>query len=108
MDIVLSTQGRDLTEDDLPFIRRLRQEHPDWFRRRQCPCCGGSNITDHQAHQNYVLDIVIRPDVTCYHSQSGHCIDCNKRVQSCAPGQVSLAKGAARCRLGLRLALPTS
>jgi hypothetical protein len=34
MDTVLSTQGRDLTEADLAFIRRLRKEHPDWSRRR--------------------------------------------------------------------------
>lgn len=55
------------------------------------------------AHQNYVLDIVIRPDVACYHSQSGHCADCNTRVQICASGQPSLAKGAACYTLGSKL-----
>lgn len=55
--------------------------------RESCPCCSGL-LVDLADERRLVEDIVpAKVVVTCYHTRSGFCPSCNKRVESRAPEQ---------------------
>jgi len=67
-----------------------------------CPTCGGP-VTDLTDHEQFVVDIPeVRPTVTRYVTQSGHCAQCDRRVRSRHPEQISAATGAAGVVIGPR------
>jgi transposase len=50
--------------------------------RESCPCCN-SCLTEIEQHQRVVEDIIpAKVVVTCYHTRSGYCPSCRKRVES--------------------------
>jgi hypothetical protein len=52
-----------------------------------CPHCSGE-LVEIKSHQRVVEDIVpARPQVTRYHTSSGYCKHCKRRVESRHPGQ---------------------
>lgn len=67
-----------------------------------CPECGG-DLTDMKEHEHYEVDIPpVKPVVTRYVTQGGHCRKCKKRVRSRHPDQISTATGAAGVSVGPR------
>jgi len=68
-----------------------------------CPQCG-SRLRKIHMHEQYVSDIpkVIKPVITRYVTYSGYCADCDKRVRSQHPEQISQASGAAGVQVGPR------
>jgi transposase len=52
-----------------------------------CPCCN-TGLVDIEDHERVVEDIIpAKVKVTCYHTRSGYCPCCRKRVESRAPEQ---------------------
>lgn len=68
----------------------VHQEAPlpkDPSGRESCPCCNAC-LLDLEDHQRLVEDIIpARVLVKCYHTRSGWCPGCRKRVESRAPEQ---------------------
>ena len=55
--------------------------------QESCPCCS-ARLSKLEDHQRLVEDIIPqRVVVTCYHTRSGYCPSCRKRVESRAPEQ---------------------
>jgi transposase len=55
--------------------------------RESCPCCNAC-LTELEEHERLVEDIIpARVLVKCYHTRSGWCPGCRKRVESRAPEQ---------------------
>jgi transposase/uncharacterized protein YukE len=55
--------------------------------RESCPCCNGC-LRDIEEHERVVEDIIpAKVVVKCYHTRSGYCPSCRKRVESRAPEQ---------------------
>lgn len=75
-----------------PMPRKIDQHQDvplttDERRRPICPCCK-CRLTALRRHKRIVEDL-IRSTVktTAYHTHSGHCVNCGKRVESRAPEQ---------------------
>jgi len=67
-----------------------------------CPVCGGP-LTDVKDHEQFVVDIpAVQPTVTRYLTHSGQCAECDQRVRSRHPEQISEATGAAGVVIGPR------
>jgi transposase len=67
-----------------------------------CPECGGE-LTERKEHEQYVVDIPpVKPVITRYVTESGHCARCQKRVRARHPEQISEATGAAGVVVGPR------
>ena len=67
-----------------------------------CPVCGGP-LTDVKDHEQFVVDIpAVQPTVTRYLTHSGQCAQCDQRVRSRHPEQISDATGAAGVVIGPR------
>ena len=67
-----------------------------------CPICGGP-MTDVKDHEQFVVDIpAVQPTVTRYLTHSGQCAQCDQRVRSRHPEQISDATGAAGVVIGPR------
>jgi hypothetical protein len=55
--------------------------------RESCPCCNAC-LCDMESHERVVEDIIpAKVVVKCYHTRSGWCPSCRKRVESRAPEQ---------------------
>jgi len=69
---------------------------------RGCPECGG-RLRARKTHEQFVIDIPeAPPTVTRYVTHSGQCPQCQKRVRSRHPEQISSATGAAGVVIGPR------
>ncbi len=67
-----------------------------------CPECGG-DLIERKEHEQFVVDIPpVEPVITRYVTQSGYCPDCQGRVRSRHPEQISDATGAAGVVVGPR------
>jgi transposase len=68
-----------------------------------CPQCG-SKLKNIRQHEQYVSDIpkIIQPVITRYVTYSGYCADCQRRIHSQHPEQISQASGAAGVQVGPR------
>jgi len=65
-----------------------------------CPDCH-ARLTKLQQHQRIVEDIIpAKLIVTCYHTQSGYCPGCRRRIESRAPEQPPAA-GVCQSQLGI-------
>jgi transposase len=68
-----------------------------------CPHCAGA-LTDRASHEQFQVEIPpVEPVVTRFHTESGYCPTCAKRVRSTHPAQISAARGAAGVVLGPRV-----
>jgi transposase len=74
----------------LPDHIDVHQEVPlpkDTAGRESCPCCR-TGLFDLADHDRLVEEIIpARKVVTCYHTRSGWCLKCGRRVESRAPEQ---------------------
>jgi hypothetical protein len=67
-----------------------------------CPECGG-DLIKRKEHEQFVVDIPpVEPVITRYVTHSGYCPDCQRRVRSRHPEQISDATGAAGVVVGPR------
>src|SRR5213594_279612 len=66
---------------------------------KKCPDCGGRVIHDNTKPQ-FQEDIVRQTMVRRFDVQTGHCTDCDRRVQGRHPLQTSDALGAAQVQVG--------
>lgn len=69
-----------------------------------CPCCGGDVVDVKNLAPQVVVDLPqkVALEATRFHSQSGWCGGCHKRVRSRHAEQMSTANGAAGIQIGPR------
>ena len=83
-----------------PTIKQITETKT--ARLQGCPQCGGK-VRDIHQHDQYVTDIpVIEVKTTHFITYSGYCRECQKRVRSRHPDQISQATGAAGVLVGPR------
>lgn len=90
-------RGKPGRKEGHPAALRPAPEHVDLHHdaplpkdaagRESCPCCSAC-LLDLKDHERVVEDIVpAKVVVKCYHTRSGWCPSCRKRVESRAPDQ---------------------
>jgi transposase len=97
--------GRKKGKGRFSYRRQPTEEEVQETKREaleSCPECGGE-LTERKEHEQYVVDIPpLEPIITRYVTESGHCAQCEKRVRSRHPEQISEAAGAAGVVVGPR------
>jgi len=84
-----------------PYPERIDQEL--WAPLKQCPDCGGS-LDSIGEHEHVEVDIPeVRAFTRRFHTQSGYCRSCRRRVRSRHPEQTSSGTGKAGIHLGPRV-----
>lgn len=73
----------------------------DGRRTLSCPDCN-TQLCDVKQHRRVVEDIVPSKVISiCYHTQSGYCPSCRRRIESRGPDQPPAAAGLNQVQLGL-------